>query len=75
MEKITLSELKVTYTQDTDSCDEDGVQELTVFTQDAGGGKYLVIETKRWAINDIDEVVSILNDFQKRIEPEELCQP
>ena len=62
-----VEEVSVTYIQDRDSCDKgSSFQELKVFTDDAGNGKYIVFETERWAIDSIDEVIEILNDFKTR---------
>lgn len=62
-----VEEVSVTYIQDRDSCDKgNSYQELKVFTDDAGYGKYIVFETERWAIDSIDELIEILNDFKTR---------
>ncbi len=68
--KITLYSLSAEYIQDQDCCDssEESTQSLTITTQDGGGGFFYTIETKRWAIDDIEEFNSILEDFNKRIE-------
>ena len=43
---------KCTFTNEPDSCDPDELaHSLTVETQDAGGGVYLVLSTKRWALD------------------------
>ena len=67
---ITLDYVKVRYTQDLDSCQEDNgeCQELIIETDDAGAGKFYRMFTgnKGWSFNDIDELVSILNDMQCR---------
>lgn len=67
--KPEIFEGMLRYTQDEDSCDETGVggQMLEVRAHDAGAGKYLVIETQRWAMDSIDELVEILKDAAKRL--------
>lgn len=63
--KAEIEEMQVTYTQDNDSCDTNSFpQQLKVSTDDAGGGKFIVISTERWAIDSIDELIEILNDFK-----------
>jgi len=63
--KAEVEEVKVTYTQESDSCQSaDEGQLLEFFTEDAGNGKYIVFKTERWAIDSIDELVEILNDFK-----------
>ena len=61
-----LDELTAVYTQDCDQSND--IQELKLSTGDNGGGRYLVIETKRWAIDSIDELVATLNDFKLKAE-------
>jgi hypothetical protein len=63
--KAEIEEVKVTYTQESDSCQSgNSGQLLEVFTNDAGAGKYIVFKTERWAIDSIDELVEILNHFK-----------
>ena len=59
--------MKTEYMQDNDSCDDgkDG-QTLEVFTQDAGGGNYIVIKTERWAI-EYDDIDDLCNQLKKLI--------
>jgi len=65
--KFEVEDVKVTYVQKEDSCDRNhSPQELKIFTDDAGSGKYIVFETERWAIDSIDELIEILNDFKTR---------
>ena len=67
MKGITVlsSKLTVNYLQEPDSMDtEDQLLRLT--TEDAGGGTYYVLKTKRWAFGSSDELMEILNDFVKR---------
>ncbi|MFZ4617714.1 MAG: hypothetical protein ACOYM2_16145 [Rectinemataceae bacterium] len=75
--KPEIFEGMLRYTQDEDSCDETGVgsQTLEVRTHDAGAGKYLVIETQRWAMDSIDELVEVLRDAAKRLAVGEEATP
>jgi hypothetical protein len=61
--KAEVERVLVVYTQE---CDEssNNIQELKIFMEDNGAGKYIVFETERWAIDNIDELVEILNDFK-----------
>jgi len=58
---------RIEFSQDEDSDGRPGVdtQSLTVYVADAGGGPYLVIETERWAIDDLDELADMLRMFQQ----------
>jgi hypothetical protein len=45
-----------TFHQDADDmADARGLQSLTVRVEDAGAGKYVVVETPRWAL-DLDQI-------------------
>lgn len=71
-EKIGVTELLVSYCQEADSnAAGDDFQNLEVKTEDAGGGVFFVIKTDRWAFNDVDELINVLNDFKKRINTKE----
>jgi hypothetical protein len=73
--KYLLSqELQMTFTQDADCCDGNE-QYLTIKTQNGGGGDFYVIETERWAFDNIPELVQTLMRFynkHKKIESKEL---
>jgi hypothetical protein len=68
--KAEIEGMSVTYTQESDGCspDSNSFQELEIFTEDAGSGKYMVLKTERWAIDSIDEMIEILNDFKLKAE-------
>jgi len=67
--KAEVEEISITYTQEEDGCDESNkFQELKIFTNDAGEGKYIVFETERWALDNIEELVAVLNDFKLKAE-------
>lgn len=64
---IYLEEADFKFYQENDSCDEGtNGQELIIKTIDAGGGKYLVLETKRWAL-DSDEITKFANILRQII--------
>ena len=65
--KAEVEEMSIIYSQEEDACDESNkFQELKIFTNDAGAGKYIVFQTERWALDNIEELVEILNDFKLR---------
>lgn len=52
---MKLVERKHVYEQKNDCCDRGEYgQFLEVFTQDGGGGPYLVIKTERWSLDESD---------------------
>ena len=63
---FAVNKLSVEYTQKADSNSE-GLQLLEVSTEDAGGGVYYVLKTERWAFDNLNEVIKVLNDFEKRL--------
>jgi serine protease inhibitor ecotin len=74
--KYLLSqELQMTFTQDSDCCDSNDGQFLSIKTQNGGGGDFYVIETERWAFDSIPELVETLMRFynkHKKIESKNL---
>jgi hypothetical protein len=66
-DSVELFSLSAIYTQDADSCSNETCQELELKTDDAGGGMYYVLSTKRWAFESVDEIVGIIEDFLKRV--------
>lgn len=64
--KVRIEEMSIQYSQDGDSCDGE-IQDIEIKTNDAGGGKYFVIKTERWAVDNVNELKLLLNDFTKRL--------
>ena len=58
--KYELSEATAVYTQEADTWDKGEFQELKLTSIDSGAGKYLIIETPRWAM-DADEIQDFAN--------------
>lgn len=70
---MKLSSVTEVYSQDQDSCGplEDSGQDITLETNDAGGGNYIVIKTERWAMDDASEINKLVNAMKamlKRVE-------
>lgn len=63
--EIVLNEISVNYSQvNENETDTDDNLKLSICHQ--GAEFYYVLESKRWAFNNIDELVKILNDFQAK---------
>jgi len=65
----------MTFTQDADCCDSGEGQFLKIKTENGGGGDFYIIETERWAFDNIPELVQTLMRFynkHKKIESKEL---
>jgi hypothetical protein len=72
---LLAQQFQMTFTQESDCCDSGDGQFLTIKTENGGGGDFFVIETQRWAFDDIGELVKILMKFQikhKNVESKEL---
>lgn len=67
--EIVINEISVNYSQvnENETDTEDNLK-LSICHQ--GAGFYYVLESKRWAFNNIDELVKILNDFNSKAKVE-----
>jgi len=63
---IAVESVKVNYWQDADTNSHDS-QSLELSTEEGGGGIYFVLKTERWAFDNIEEFVNVLQDFQSRL--------
>ena len=64
---ILTQTLKVTFTQDNDCMESSDLgQFLHIHTEDGGGGDYFVMDTERWAFDNIDDLIEILNQFKEK---------
>ena len=63
---VQLTAVRYEFTQGLDTNDDAAniCQELKVFTEDSGGGSYLVIETPRWAL-DSDDIGKFCDAMKK----------
>ncbi len=69
--KTYLNSVKAEYSQEKDDDDDRRAtdQGLTVKMTHAGAGPYLVLSTKRWAIDRPDELIQVLAEFEERVAP------
>ena len=67
--EIVINKISVNYSQiNEEDTDIDDNLKLSICHQ--GAGFYFVLESKRWAFNNIDELVKILYDFQSKAKVE-----
>ena len=67
-QSVAVNKVSVEYTQEADSnSDSLQFQLLEVSTEDAGGGVYYVLKTERWAFDNLNDLIKVLNDFEKRL--------
>jgi len=62
--KPKITEAAITYEQESDDLSDTEENMIELKTQDAGGGKYIVIKTHRWAL-DIDEIDDFAESLKK----------
>lgn len=63
----TIDDVSITYIQDADCVsDSDSIQTLKVHTENNGVGRFMVLETERWAIDDVEGIIEIIKDFATR---------
>ena len=64
-DEIVMNEIKVNYSQSNEITNGvDDNLKLSIYHQ--GGGFYFVMKTKRWAFNNVDELIEIVNDFKSK---------
>lgn len=60
--------LEATFSQELDCQDpgtnQDGYQFLTISTTNEAGGTFYIMNTRRWAFDDIQEVIDLLKEFK-----------
>jgi hypothetical protein len=63
---LLSQEFEMTFTQDSDCCDSGDGQFLKIKTQNGGDGDFFIIETERWAFDNIAEFITVLKKFQMK---------
>ena len=63
---VAVNKVCVEYIQEADS-NSYGLQFLEVSTEGAGSGVYYVLKTERWAFDNLNDLIKVLNDFEKRL--------
>lgn len=68
---IAIRSIKITYCQNLD-CEQteeeypEGLQYLTLETEDGGGGKFIRMSTNVWSFDKSEDLQSIITDFKNR---------
>lgn len=68
-----LETLEAVYVQDGDTMqNDDASQELTIKVENNNfeSEKFYVIKTDRWAFDDVEELISLFNDFKNKLKHE-----
>lgn len=67
--EIGIESVKIIYHQEPDTnSNSDEWQFLEISTDTADGTEfYFNLKTDRWSINDVDELITVLEDFKRRV--------
>lgn len=66
-QEITAFTMSATYCQEGDTNHSGEMQELRIEIEGGIDDPYFVISTERWAVDDLDDIIVLLQDFKKRI--------
>lgn len=69
--EVLVDNVSISYLQKNDSSGEDvdgidGAQTITLKTRNNGMARFINIKTESWSIENSDELVKIVEDFEKR---------
>ena len=65
--EILRTEFKLTFSQENDCMESSDLgQFLNIHTENGGGGDYFVMDTERWAFDNIDDLIEVLNQFKEK---------
>jgi len=64
-----VEQLQLNYSQDSDVCDSNDVQNIQITFEDGGGGHFMTIKTERWAFDTVEELESFLKNIHDLVNP------
>lgn len=65
--KIGIDDVSITYLQNSDCTEnEDNVQSITISCRNNGVARFLNIKTENWSLENAEEMLALLKDFEKR---------
>lgn len=73
LDQPEISAGSIVYEQPGDCCGNDDYQFLEVEIADGGGGKYLVLKTERWHIDNISAFAELLKSVMAKFDVENQC--
>ena len=74
---VGIDEVSITYLQNSDCSGEDGkedVQSITISTRNNACARFINIKTNSWSIDNIDELIKIIKDFERRSGLDEMVE-
>ena len=61
------------FTQATDCCGSDEVEnEITITAEDGGGGTYVVLKSTRWAMDSNEEIDALCKELKEMLKTEDI---
>ena len=65
--KVGIDDVSITYLQNSDCTEnEDDVQSITISCRNNGVARFLNIKTENWSLENAEEMLALLKDFEKR---------
>ena len=65
--KVGIDDVSITYLQNSDCTESEGdVQSITISCRNNGAARFLNIKTENWSLENAEEMLALLKDFEKR---------
>lgn len=65
--EVGIDDVSITYLQSSDCTEnEDNVQSITISCRNNGVARFLNIKTENWSLENAEEMLALLKDFEKR---------
>ena len=67
--KPRIADLTVTFNQEPDTCDGESIggQDIEIEAIDSGAGHFFRIKTERWAIDDAQDLATLVRRVEKML--------
>ena len=68
-DEVGIDDVSITYLQNSDCTENrDDVQSITISCRNNSTARFLNIETENWSLENAEEMLALLKDFEKRAE-------
>ena len=65
--EVGIDDVSITYLQGSDCTEnEDDTQSITISCRNNGVARFLNIKTENWSLENAEEILALLKDFEKR---------
>jgi len=65
--EVGIDDVSITYLQGSDCTEnEDDTQSITISCRNNGVARFLNIKTENWSLENAEEMLALLKDFEKR---------